>query len=218
MTDYKMKYRIIYSADLHGNLEQYEKLIDYSIKNKADAIIVGGDIAPKNIPGNKIRAQRDFYETFPKLLAPLKSTNSKFYLMMGNDDYACNFDVLRKYDHVLQTTDLIDATRELKQRISATGSELMYFASISNAFATKLTALISLMEKHGLTDTNSRYQKYVEARNKSLNNITKPLLAEYSKRAHQVNKTIIENKISYWTYLFYADAYFAEVTYKELRK
>ena len=42
-----MRYKIVYTADIHGNLVQYKKLVDYSLKNKAKAVIIGGDIAPK---------------------------------------------------------------------------------------------------------------------------------------------------------------------------
>lgn len=64
--------RLVYSSDIHGNESQYRRLVDYAIQNHADALIIGGDIAPKDLPlGKYIGAQRRFLaERLPKLLEP----------------------------------------------------------------------------------------------------------------------------------------------------
>lgn len=100
-----MKHLVVYSADLHGNEAQYEKLVDFGKSTSAHSLIIGGDIAPKR--GKRehfIRMQRTFLsERLPELLLPFKMElpNSHIYLMMGNDDCACNLDVLERYDSKL---------------------------------------------------------------------------------------------------------------------
>lgn len=125
-------------------------------------------------------------------------------------------DIMRKYDQVLHTTDFEGASRDMKQRISATGSELIYFAAVADNMGKKLSKMIKLMEKYGLKDTKHYYAAFAKARNQLNINITKPLIAQYKQRAHRINKTIINSKISYWTYIFYPDAYFSELVYQEI--
>jgi len=50
----------LYSSDLHGNLVQYGKLIRFAIRTGADALIIGGDIAPKHC-NDIIGSQRHFF-------------------------------------------------------------------------------------------------------------------------------------------------------------
>ena len=92
-------YKVAYTADIHGNEAHYSRLVDFAIKNSLQAIIIGGDIAPKGIAFNDfIKVQRDFLDKkLPELLKPLKSgsTNIEAYLMMGNDDCSSNLDVFK---------------------------------------------------------------------------------------------------------------------------
>jgi uncharacterized protein len=92
------KHKILYTADLHGNEVQYQKLLGYAQQISADCVIIGGDIAPKNLPmATFIAGQRRFLrDRLPQLLQPLKdkSPATKIFLMMGNDDCADNLDVL----------------------------------------------------------------------------------------------------------------------------
>ena len=97
-----MKHHIVYSADLHGNEVQYQKLVAYALQVAADSVIIGGDIAPKGLLAEEfIHGQRAFLqERLPKLLEPLKaaSPQSTVYLLMGNDDCQANSDVLEEGD------------------------------------------------------------------------------------------------------------------------
>ncbi|MDP3639741.1 MAG: metallophosphoesterase [Nanoarchaeota archaeon] len=97
-----MKHRIVYSADLHGNEVQYQKLVAYAQQVSADSVIIGGDIAPKELLAEEfIHHQRAFLqERLPRLLEPLKgsSPQSTVYLLMGNDDCSANSDVLEEGD------------------------------------------------------------------------------------------------------------------------
>ncbi len=95
-----MRHKIIYTADLHGNEIQYQKLVNYALITSTNSVIIGGDIAPKGIPDDEfIEVQRNFLKKeLLRILAPLKekSPETKVYLMMGNDDCAVNLGVLEK--------------------------------------------------------------------------------------------------------------------------
>jgi uncharacterized protein len=92
----------LFTADLHGNERQYRKLTEYAITSRADYILIGGDLAPKGLPKDiYIESQRSFLEdNLPRLLYPIKEKNpsARIFLMLGNDDCACNMDVLEKND------------------------------------------------------------------------------------------------------------------------
>ncbi|MBU2638416.1 MAG: metallophosphoesterase [Nanoarchaeota archaeon] len=95
-----MPYTIVYTSDVHGNEIHYNKLCDFVKRTSVDAVIIGGDIAPKGISSaDFIQAQRGFLEKkLPLFARRLKKSGSRLFLMMGNDDCAANMDVLEKYD------------------------------------------------------------------------------------------------------------------------
>jgi Icc-related predicted phosphoesterase len=94
--------KILYTSDIHGNEVQYRKLVDYTVETSPDFVIIGGDIAPKNFPGNYVKGQRRFLEKqLPKLLKPLKDSDIRLFLMMGNDDCSSNLPSLEQYDSEL---------------------------------------------------------------------------------------------------------------------
>jgi len=100
--DRNSEHLVVFSADLHGNETQYRKLVSFVVSEKAKTLIVGGDIAPYNMDTRQlIRGQRYFLsKKLPNLLFPLrkKLTDCRVYLIMGNDDCACNLDVLERDD------------------------------------------------------------------------------------------------------------------------
>lgn len=49
--------KIIYTSDIHGNEEQYKKLIEFAIESSASAVIIGGDLAPKDDPTDYMGSQ-----------------------------------------------------------------------------------------------------------------------------------------------------------------
>lgn len=97
--------KILYTSDIHGNEIQYKKLINYAVGIKADFVIIGGDILPKDFAKNFfISGQEEFLENkLPKLLLPLKEKlpNCKMFLMMGNDDCGANMDIMEKQNNDL---------------------------------------------------------------------------------------------------------------------
>ena len=98
-----MKHVVVFSADLHGNELQYRKLVKFAISKSADSLIIGGDLAPLKAHGKRfIYDQRAFLsKRLPRILSPLKRKlpNCQVYLIMGNDDCACNIDVLEGSDY-----------------------------------------------------------------------------------------------------------------------
>jgi hypothetical protein len=122
--------------------------------------------------------------------------------------------VLRKYDQVLHSVKIPNQSIALKSRVSAAGAELMYFAGASSQMHKQIKLLTTKMKKYGITNRNSYYSSFLDAQRTLNDKITKPLIKEYSLRNHDINQTIIKNDISYWTFLFYADAYFSESVYK----
>ena len=98
-----MSYKIIYTADLHGNESFYKKLLNKAEDENVDAIVIGGDLCPKGgdtIQG-KINDQKIFLETFlVKLFKEFKinNKNKEIYLIMGNDDFRVNLNILENSD------------------------------------------------------------------------------------------------------------------------
>jgi len=94
--------RVLYATDLHGREEHYESVLEAAVKEKVNAIIIGGDIAPRASKANldfAVKFQRDFIEKFIiKKFKEFKSKNKDIdiLMMMGNDDFMANMDALEK--------------------------------------------------------------------------------------------------------------------------
>ncbi len=94
-----MPFKLIYTADLHGNSEFYKRLLNKAEDEKVDAIVIGGDLCGRdgNSIKEKIENQKLFLEKFMiPLFKNFKAKNKKceFYVIMGNDDFRINFEVL----------------------------------------------------------------------------------------------------------------------------
>ena len=116
------KSKIIYASDLHGDIPLIEKLFDEGAKSGA-SVAIGGDILPNSLPISEIsweiisqeekvcmfaKHQRKFIADYfiPKL-ERLKSRDrgkrggrgrevEEIYLMLGNNDFACNLYLLEQ--------------------------------------------------------------------------------------------------------------------------
>ncbi|MFQ5648164.1 MAG: metallophosphoesterase [Candidatus Aenigmatarchaeota archaeon] len=86
--------RAIYATDLHGNEELYKKLFKLAEKEGVKYILIGGDISP----GFDIQQQRDFLEGWlvPNIEKFRSVHEKEVFIMMGNDDFGINMDVLEK--------------------------------------------------------------------------------------------------------------------------
>lgn len=84
--------RLVYTADLHGDIQSYRALLDLAVTTGARAAIVGGDLLPHAIKlDGAVQIQRDF---ITGQLRPLLEAFHRqhptvaVYLLAGNDDWA----------------------------------------------------------------------------------------------------------------------------------
>src|SRR5512145_2507767 len=84
--------RLVYTADLHGDIRSFRALLDLAVKTEACIVIVGGDLLPHaNRIQSAIEKQRDF---IARALRPLlevfhaQHPDIVVYLLAGNDDWA----------------------------------------------------------------------------------------------------------------------------------
>src|SRR5688572_7809042 len=84
--------RLVYTADLHGDIDSYRSLLDLAVKTGARAAIVGGDLLPHAITlQSALQVQREFItERLRPLLAAFRASHPEVavYLLAGNDDWA----------------------------------------------------------------------------------------------------------------------------------
>ena len=86
-------FKLIYTADLHGNEEFYKRLLEKAEEENVDAIVIGGDLCPKG----GVQTQKVFLENFLiNLFKSFKQNNKdkEIYAIMGNDDFRLNLSVL----------------------------------------------------------------------------------------------------------------------------
>lgn len=93
---------LLFTSDLHGKKEHFHKLFETAIVREAEGVIIGGDLLPKHGPfWSSLRDQRVFVERFlSPALTQFKKMASEIevYVMMGNDDWAANMDLLEQLE------------------------------------------------------------------------------------------------------------------------
>jgi Icc-related predicted phosphoesterase len=93
---------ILYAADLHGNPRHYQKLLSLSVVEKADCIVIGGDLLPRGqLLRVHIEAQKRFIvDRLRPLFEGFRKVHHEkvIYLMMGNDDFAVNMNQLEEME------------------------------------------------------------------------------------------------------------------------
>jgi Icc-related predicted phosphoesterase len=84
--------RLVYTADLHGDIQSYRLLLDFAVAAGAPVAIVGGDLLPHAIKrASAIRVQREFVEQELRPLLELfcaQHPDVVVYLLAGNDDWS----------------------------------------------------------------------------------------------------------------------------------
>lgn len=80
--------RFIFTADVHGNKTQYQKVFNYAVINHIRTIILGGDITPKNPELRNPAAQKAFLRDY--LFELIQSFPGQVLIILGNDDYKSN--------------------------------------------------------------------------------------------------------------------------------
>ncbi len=93
-----------FTSDLHGQGELYEQVVTLAAEQKPEAVLLGGDLAPHGTGNPGLRHQRVFLEgllvEFARRLREAVP-GVELLLLMGNDDWAANHDVLERYDGIL---------------------------------------------------------------------------------------------------------------------
>lgn len=113
--------RIVYTADLHGNIANYQQTLQLAIEYEAQAVIVGGDLLPHAIKIDQaVQTQRAFIQHDLQLL--FKSFRQQhphiaIYLLAGNDDWMAAIATLSEleraglvyalHNNVFQLTDTL---------------------------------------------------------------------------------------------------------------
>jgi uncharacterized protein len=84
--------RLVYTADLHGDIQSYRSLLNLAVSMGARAAIVGGDLFPNAINRHDaLDRQRDFVaQALRPLLEQFHTAypEIQIYLLPGNDDWA----------------------------------------------------------------------------------------------------------------------------------
>lgn len=98
---------VLFVADLHGNVKQYEKIVAHARKLGATDLIIGGDICPKqasaslmierDIKHNEnvfVATQREFMQDQYRRCLSLLEGSCCVWVIMGNDDARANQDLV----------------------------------------------------------------------------------------------------------------------------
>jgi Icc-related predicted phosphoesterase len=90
--------RLVYTADLHGNLALFRALGEAALRQEADAVIIGGDLCPANRPFE--RQPQAHAEFIRRDLAPIiagwrrERPPLRVFVIPGNDDFQTVLPVL----------------------------------------------------------------------------------------------------------------------------
>ena len=84
--------RLLFCADLHGNLGQFRRVLDYARSEEIRYVVFGGDLTPKDASRRTPALQRAFLaeELFPLLRAKTDPRLLEVLLILGNDDFRSN--------------------------------------------------------------------------------------------------------------------------------
>jgi len=90
-----------YTSDLHGQGALYEQLLAVAAAHRPRAVLIGGDLAPHAAGAEGPGHQRVFLEGFlVEFARRLRESvpGGELMLLMGNDDWATNHDILERHD------------------------------------------------------------------------------------------------------------------------
>jgi len=91
----------LFTSDLHGSGELYEQVVAHAAARRPAAVLLGGDLAPHATGAPGVERQRVFLEGFLVEFARRlreAAPGVELLLLMGNDDWAANHDVLELHD------------------------------------------------------------------------------------------------------------------------
>jgi len=91
----------LFTSDLHGQTALYEEIVELAAARRPRAILIGGDLCPHAGGPDGIQRQRLFLEGFlVEFARRLREVDAgiDLLLLMGNDDWAANLDLLERHD------------------------------------------------------------------------------------------------------------------------
>ncbi len=91
----------LFTSDLHGQTALYEQLLALAAAHPPRAIVLGGDLCPHAGGADGVERQRIFLEGFfVEFARRLREAapGLDLLLLMGNDDWAANHDLLDRHD------------------------------------------------------------------------------------------------------------------------
>ena len=95
--------RLLFAADIHVSRRHLDRLVETTLNCEADALIIGGDVVPHDLPHahamDILDAQAMYLEgTLIPALKRLQATGGvKIYLDFSNDDFMANRHLLEHY-------------------------------------------------------------------------------------------------------------------------
>ena len=95
-----------FTSDLHGQGALYEQLVALTAAQRPRAVLIGGDLTPHATAAEGVERQRVFLQGFLVEFARRlrdASPETHLLLLMGNDDWKANSDVLDQHDGGLWT-------------------------------------------------------------------------------------------------------------------
>jgi Icc-related predicted phosphoesterase len=90
---------VVFATDLHGEMQDYERVLDVASGKNVKAVVIGGDITPfLSAIGDMATYQREFIEFYliPRMKLFRQKKKKDVFIMMGNDDLKINIDVLER--------------------------------------------------------------------------------------------------------------------------
>ena len=90
-----------FTSDLHGQGALYEQLLGMAAARRPRVVLIGGDLSPHDASGNGVASQRvflaGFFTEFARRLREAVP-DCELLVLMGNDDWAANVDLLEHGD------------------------------------------------------------------------------------------------------------------------
>lgn len=118
--------RSFFVSDLHGNIDQYQKLITKIIEEQPKGVFFGGDLLPSGLHSlaSSISVQKEFINSvlikgFTKIKKALKENYPEVFLILGNDD--------SKFDEkVIKKGEKLGLWKYMNKKTSSYGEYLIY--------------------------------------------------------------------------------------------
>jgi len=116
--------KILFTSDLHGNINLYQDLYRIIKQENVKTIIIGGDLLPrKGQPSKSLNTQRDFVKEYLQIyLKKIKQDfNTAVYIILGNNDWAATIPIFKDLEDRSLLHLLHNQTFSIAQDLFITG-------------------------------------------------------------------------------------------------